>query len=83
MTGAAMTGGVVETGDLSAGVVETGDLSAGVVESASARRVNSRHELSTTFLTSGIPCESILDINLFTALPYLFGEMENRGVSAH
>ena len=83
MTGAAMTGGVVETGDLSAGVVETGDLSAGVVESASARRVSSRHELSTTFLTSGIPCESILDINLFTALPYLFGEMENRGVSAH
>ena len=73
MTGAAMTGGVVETGDLSAGVVE----------SASARRVSSRHELSTTFLTSGIPCESILDINLFTALPYLFGEMENRGVSAH
>ena len=83
MTGAAMTGGVVETGDLSAGVVETGDLSAGVVESASARLVSSRHKSSTTFLTSGIPCESILDINLFTALPYLFGEMENRGVSAH
>ena len=51
-----------------AGVVETGDFSAGV---ASARRLsNSRQKLSICFLLSGIPCESILDINLFTALPY-------------
>ena len=52
-------------------------LDVGVGEVASGREdlasidciLNTRRAVSTSFLVSGISCESILDINLFTTLP--------------